>query len=103
MLAPGGLEMNCINVDAVTLVLRDQLIACICKPKWADTNDITRIECSDPDRLCIDINVIRTAQISDAVAIPAHALQAGMITGDLRMIQDNCIIGKAPNGNNRGD
>ena len=76
--------MNCIHVDAVALVLRDQLIACIRKPEWTDTNDITRIEFPDPDRLCIDIHMIRTAKINDAMAVLAPALQACMITGDLR-------------------
>ena len=68
---PGSIVEGLLDSQVLmdSIILRDQLIACIRKPKWADTNDITRIEFSDPDRLCIDIHVIRTAQINDAMAV----------------------------------
>ncbi len=98
MPAPRGFEMYRIDADTITLVLLDQLVACVSKLKWADTNDIARVEFSGSnDTLGIDIHTIRTAQINNAIATIVLTFQPRMITRDLGIFQYDCIIAKTPN------
>ena len=87
-----------VDTNAVTLVVLCQLGTGVGEFKGAYAYFVTGVEQLVGYAQSVDIDAIGAAQINDAIAI-WHVLQASMVTGDLRMIQDNGIIWKATNAN----
>src|SRR6266566_2667021 len=83
--------MACLNADALSaFVLLPKMRTGIGKFEWADTDFIAYLEYLVSDQATIDIDVIGTASILNAIG-RIFAYQFCMVSRDLRVIEFNAI------------
>ena len=93
----GFLEVESIDTDVFALIVLNQLRTLVNKLIRAYAYIIAHLQEMVRDDLGVDVEVIGAAQVIDAVGA-VLAYHAGMITGNLRVRQDDGVVWHAPNG-----
>src|SRR5438105_4339080 len=83
--------MRCIDTNTATLILLRQLGSGKCQFKRANANHVICLKILVMYLLRIDIDMIGTLQINDPITF-LITNQACMMSGYLRMIEDNLVI-----------